>query len=224
MSDGLPIHIDDEERLAAEMSRELEALAVQSPAPSPIGFADRVMAAIAEEPLPQPVRAFTVALLAGRLGAALASVGDAWRVVVGGRATLGVRAQALALVLVVTGGSLAVAGGATVGAIGLLAAHPSPTPALTTPIPTPTPSPTTSPSPSPTPEPAETPETSATPEASPGANETPDANETPGASETRPPTGTPDSSETPEASKAPEPTQTSSPSPTGTDDHGGGDG
>ena len=101
----------------------------------PVGFADRVMAAVAHEPLPQPVRAFGAALVAGRLGAALRSIGDAWRVGTGGSTPLWLRAQALALVLVVAIGSLAVAGGATVGAIDLLSANQSPGPSPTAPCP-----------------------------------------------------------------------------------------
>ena len=227
MSDRRHVHIDDEERVAAVMSRELEALAALSAIQPPVGFTDRVMAAVAAEPRPQPVRAFGVALVGGHLGAALASVGDAWRVVVGGSTTLGVRAQALALVLVVTIGSLAVAGGATVGAIGLLTADPLPTPAQTTPLPTPTPSPTPTPTPSPSPEPTGMQGTNETPEASPDANETPDtskspdAGETPGTSKSPEPTGTREPSNTREPSRTPEPTETPSPSSTGTDDHGG---
>jgi hypothetical protein len=114
------IHPDDEERVATDMSRAIEALASEAGVRPPVDFADRVMAAIATEPLPQPVRAFGVALLAGGLNAAAASVGDAWRVVGGGLTPLAVRVQALALVLALTVASLAVAGGATVGAIGLL--------------------------------------------------------------------------------------------------------
>ncbi len=83
------------------MARELEALAAASHVKPAAGFADRVMNAVASEPLPQPARAFGAAVGARRLGAALASIGDAWRVVVSGPTPLAVRAQALALVLVV---------------------------------------------------------------------------------------------------------------------------
>ncbi|HEY6014158.1 MAG TPA: hypothetical protein VIU37_09120, partial [Candidatus Limnocylindrales bacterium] len=93
MSAGRPIHVDDETRLADEMARELEGVAERSHVTPAPGFADRVMASIASEPLPQPARAFGAAVTARRLGAALASIGDAWRVAVGGRAPLAVRAQ-----------------------------------------------------------------------------------------------------------------------------------
>ena len=231
MSGRPPIHIDDEERLAAEMGRELEAMAAQSTARPPAGFVDRVMAAVANEPLPQPARAFGVALAGRHLGAALASVVDAWRVVVGGPTPIGVRAQALALVLVVTVGSLLVAGGAAVGAIDLLNASPTHTPSPTTPLPSePLPSPSTSPSPSP----SVSPERS--PDASPGAIEAPERTETPGAtqrSETVTPsptaTGTDDHGGGSGGGGIPTPSptgedRTPSPTATGTDDHGGGPG
>lgn len=197
MSGRQPIHKDDEERVAEEMSRELEALAADSGIQSPVGFADRVMAAVAQEPLPQPARAFGIALGGRHLRAAVAAVGDAWRVVVRGSTPLGVRAQALALALVVTIGSLAVAGGAAVGAIDLLTANP-PTPSPTTPLPS-----ELQPSPSPSPTPSQV------PEPLPVASGTPDAAETP------------ELTETPGANQGP---RTATPSPTGTDDHGGGSG
>ena len=70
MSRELRILPSDEERLAAEMARELEAMTMTSGVVPSGDFTDRVMAAIAAEPVPQPVRAFGIALVAGRLGAA----------------------------------------------------------------------------------------------------------------------------------------------------------
>ena len=204
MSTGLPIHPNDEERVAAEMTRDLVGVAAEIDIRPPAGFADRVMAAIAAEPLPQPARAFGVALLGGRLRPAIASVGDAWRVVGGGPTPLVVRAQALALVLVVTIGSLAIAGGATVGAIDLLSAIAPVTPPPTTPAPT---GPVTSPLPSASP--------SSTPD--PARYASPDASPTPEATETAEPTPT----ETPATTERP---RTATPRPTPTDDHGGGSG
>lgn len=240
MTGQQPIHVDDEERMAAEMGRELEALAGQSSVTLRDGFADRVMAAVAREPLPQPARAFGAALAARRLGAALASVGDAWRVAIGGSTPLAVRAQALALVLVVTVGSLAVAGGATVGAIDLLNANHPPQPSPTTPLPS---GPLTSPSSSPTPSPSSSPEPTTESTPSPDATETPDGTDNPGANQptgttTPRPTGTDDhgGGGSGGGGETPRPTGTDdhggdgsggggeTPSPTGTDDHGGGDG
>ena len=130
------------------------------------------MAAVAAEPLPQPARAFGVALFAGRFRAAAASVGDAIRVIAGGSTPLAVRAQALALVLVLAIGSIAVVGGAAVGAIDLLTLNEVPTPSPMTPAPTELqPSPQLSPSPSLTPEPSPTPDVTETPE----PTETPEA-------------------------------------------------
>ena len=123
MIGNVPIHPDDEARVAMEMTRDLEGMAAEKGISPSAWFADQVMAAVALEPLPQPARAFKAALLSGRMRAAIASLGDARRVAGGGSAPVFVRAQALALVLVLTIGSLALAGGATVGAVGFLNAR-----------------------------------------------------------------------------------------------------
>jgi cell division septation protein DedD len=204
VSAGPLIHPDDEARVAAEMTRDLEGVAAEIDIRPPAGFADRVMAAVASEPLPQPTRAFRVALLGGRLRPAIASLGDAWRVAGGGSRPLIVRAQALALVLVVTIGSLAIAGGATVGAIDLLSAIAPVSPPPTTPAPT---GPVTSPLPSASP--------SSTPDTSRDAS--PDSSPTPEATETTEPTPT-------EMSAPTERPRTATPRPTPTDDHGDGSG
>lgn len=174
MSGPMPIHPDDEERIAAIMSRDLEGVAAESAIRPPAGFADRVMAAISAEPLPQPARAFGVALLGGRFRAATASVADAWRVVVGGSTPLGVRVQALALVLVVAVTSFAVVGGVAIGAMDVLNANHGPVPSPTTPIPS-----QLSPSPQPSQSPSLTPDPSFTPE----ATETSEPTETPRATQ-----------------------------------------
>jgi uncharacterized membrane protein YgcG len=198
VSGGQFLHPDDEERLSVEMGRELGAIAGDSAIVAPVGFSDRVMIAIAREPLPQPARAFGVALLAGHVRVAIAALGDAWRVAIGGSTPLGIRGQSLALVLVVGIGSLAVAGGAAVGAVDLLAQNPAVAPSPSTPLLSqPPPSAMPSPSPDPSPSPSSSPES--TPDASPTA-------EHPGAAET------------PRATLRP---RTPSPTATGTDDHGG---
>jgi uncharacterized membrane protein YgcG len=194
VSGPIPLHPDDEELAATSMSRDLEALAAETGIRPPVGFADRVMAAIAVEPLPQPARAFGAALLAGRFRAAVASVGDAWRVVVGKSAPLAVRGQALALVLVVAVASLGVAGGAAVGAMDLLSADQTPAPSPTTPLPS-----QGTPSPDSSRPPAIVPDESASPE----------------------PTETPEPSETPRPTQRP---GGGTAQPTPTDDHGGGSG
>jgi hypothetical protein len=163
---GRPPFDGDEEQIVREMTRELELLTGGTPAVPAEDFADRVMTAIADEPLPQPVRAFGLAVVAGRFRAAAAAVGDSWRVATSGFAPAAVRAQAFALVLVVAVATITVAGGATVGAINLLSPNgPTPTPAPTvSPAPSPSPSDepvidaSTGPTPSETVEPTETPE------------------------------------------------------------------
>src|SRR5262245_36211724 len=111
MNGGRFTDAHDDEWTADAMARELEGLAVTSRVAPGMDFADRVMAAVAVQPLPQPVRAFGVALAAGRLRAAVAALGDAWRVTTTGVAPAFVRAQALALVLLIGLLSLGVAGG-----------------------------------------------------------------------------------------------------------------
>jgi hypothetical protein len=125
--------------VAAEtrIARDLEAMTSQAAAlPSP-DFTDRVMLAIDLEPVPAPARAAGVALRRGALGAFLAAFSDAWRVATRSGFPRAVRAQALALVLVV--GALAAGSGvAAAGAVGLIRDDqglPSPAPSLEAPTP-----------------------------------------------------------------------------------------
>jgi uncharacterized membrane protein YgcG len=203
MTGGQFVHPSDEERIAADQARELEAMtmSITSAVKPSEGFADRVMEAIADEPLPQPVRAFGLALLGGHLRAAASAVGDAWRTISSAPAPMVVRAQALALVLVVLVGSVALAGGATVGAFGVLNGTP-PTPGPSVPPPS-----LEIPSPSP----------------SPSRESAPI--ETPGESSTAEPTDTPEATETPDANETNIPTvRPRTATPTATGDHGGGGG
>jgi hypothetical protein len=149
----------------SRIARDLEALASPGAPPVPAGFIDRVMAAIDAEPLPAPARAAGAALRRGAIGAFLASFSDALRVMVRPGFPSVVRAQALALVLVV-GGLAAGSGVAAAGAVGLIrddGGRPSPAPSLEAPtqvdvtpspsMPTPSteapsPDPSTSPAPS----------------------------------------------------------------------------
>ena len=158
-----PIHPGDEERLAAEMGRELELGDVHGIRPS-AGFADRVMAAIADEPAPQPAVMLGLALRRRRLGAALAAIGDSWRVAFGGPRPFAVRAQALALVLVVAVGVVGTGGAAVVGASRLLGLDATPQPSVQpAPVVSPSPSIDASPSPSPSPSPSISPSPSPRP-------------------------------------------------------------
>ena len=149
------------------VARELEAVAEREPSASP-DFTDRVMAAIAAEPTPQPTLVFGLALRAGRVGQSLRAIGDAWRVAFGSGRPLAVRGQALALALVVLIGAVGLGGGAAIGAARLLAPdttdEPTPTPSPVLPSPSPLPSPSLQPSPSPSP--------TATPEATESAEPT----------------------------------------------------
>ncbi len=199
MSGTRSIHPDDEDRIVRDMTDELEALKAGSVVSPGDGFTERVMTSIAAEPLPQPVRAFRLALVAGRLRAAASAVGDAWRVAMSGFAPVAVRAQALALVLAVSLGTVVVAGGATVGAINLLTPPQPPT------IPRPSPVPSVTPSPSPSPSLAPTDQASP----SDGAQPTNSAEPT----DTPEPTGTDDRGG-----------RTASPTATQTEDHGGSGG
>jgi hypothetical protein len=153
--DGVPgIH---PEELAAEtrLARDIEAVAARGGVAPTTGFADRVMGAIATEPVPAPVIAAGSALRHRQVGGFLRSLRDAFRVAFGGGFPAVVRAQAFALVLLVA----AFAGGsglATAGALGAFDDHASPSPSPS-PSPEPTqPSPTVPPQ-SPSPEPSATP-------------------------------------------------------------------
>ena len=116
-------------------------------------FTDRVMAAVAAEPPPRPVAAFGAAVMAVSLRRTLTAIGDAWRVALSGARPPAIRAQALALVLVVAIGTLGVGSAAVAGASALFAPAPSvapPSPAPSTVAPTPdrvSPTPSVTPSP-----------------------------------------------------------------------------
>jgi hypothetical protein len=161
---------------AAAMARDLEAIAERDTVPTG-GFSDRVMEAIVSEPTPQPTRVFGLALRARRIGAAVAAVGDAWRVTFGSGRPLAVRGQALALVLVVAVGLIGLGGGAAVGAARLLTPDVAPTPS---PMPSvaPSPPPSTAPSPSVEPSPSPTPTPDASPTDTGEPTETPEATAT----------------------------------------------
>jgi hypothetical protein len=147
---GVPDVAPDELVADRQVARRLEAAAESATVrPSP-DFADRVMAAIAAEPAPAPVRAAGAALRRGSLAAFLAAFRDAWRVSFGSGFPVAARAQALVLVLV-AGGVLAGSGVVTAGALGAFNRHGS-EPAPTTPA---TAAPTATSEPTATPEPPE---------------------------------------------------------------------
>lgn len=211
---GVPGLRPDELAAETRLARDLEAVAARDGITPSAGFADRVMGAIASEPLPSPAVAAGRALRHAALAGFLVSVRDAVRVAFSGGFPAAVRVQAFALVLLVvglTGGS----GYAAAGALGLLGDRSSPAPSLeapslppASPAPTDTPpatleAPSLSPSPSPSP--------SAGPTASPeDPTETPDA------------TGDGDDADTDEAGAA-VPAETTAPAttPKATDDSSG---
>jgi hypothetical protein len=191
------------------LGRELEALDA-TPAASPGGFADGVMAAIASEPTPRPSLAVPAAARARRPFALLAGVRDAFRVTFGGAsrpfgARLAAAPVALGALLLV--GSIGVLGA---GAAGVRLSGPrGPAPSVPVVAPPTLPSsaaPRLTPAPSAA-EPTQAP-TTAEPSPSPeegGADATaspaPRATTMPTAAPTRRPSAT----ETPHPSETPEP-------------------
>lgn len=220
-AEGVPA---DELASHTRVARELEGLAARTPVVSTPALTDRVMAAVAGEPAPAPARVAGRALRRRSLGGFLVALRDAWRVTLSPGFPMAVRAQAIALVLVVIG---AATGSAmvTAGALGLFDEQPpSPVPTITTPTPSPedtsaTPEGSTSPEPSESAEPSESPGES--PEPSDTAEPSSDGGSG-GASSTAQPT---DDNHTPEPTRTPSPTSTPhedshTPSPTSTPDGG----
>jgi hypothetical protein len=218
--DGVAGLTPDELAAETRLARDLEGIAARDGIRRSPDFADRVMGAIALEPVPAPVVAAGSALRHAALLGFLVSIRDAFRVTFSGGFPVAVRAQAFALVLLVVG-LTAGSGYAAAGALGLLdRSTPSPvvevptTPAETA-APTATPEATSeAPTPSASPEPSEGAEPSEAPEASEDPSETPEA--TDGGSSTTAPAAT----SRPTAKPTPRPKRT----PEATDDHGGDDG
>ena len=214
---------------ALAVARELESLSAADGIRPTDGFDDRVMAAIAVEPAPRLAVRPAGAVRGGRIGAFLLAVRDSWGVATSGGRPIGVRAQALAFVLlvVVSAGALTALTAVTVGSLVQHGSTPSPVPSVVAP-PTSEPGPTqpatlptTGPTPSETAEPSETPEATETAEPGDaggvgGAGATARPRETTGATRTPRPTETPEHEDTHSPGDTPE--------PTGTDDHGGSDG
>ncbi len=200
---------------ALTVARDLEAnLAAGDVHPSAT-FVDRVMGAVALEPLPQPAIAAGTALRGGRLGAMAAALADSWRVAFSGGRPFAVRAQAAAFVLIVVVAMGSLGGIAAVGAVRLLqpapsqvASPPPSVPVVTAPQPDRNPSiePSDRTGPTATPKPTDSEE----PEASEEPSETPEATETDKSS------GDGRGTQTPRPNRTPRPSET--------DDHGGGDG
>ena len=175
-------------------ARELEWLAASDDVGPGPDFADRVMAAVSREPAPRPLAAALGAARRRSPLAALAALGDLWRVAFTGGRPFAVRLPAMALVALLVVGSVG-AGALGAGALaGLLGRTPDSTPAL-----------------SPSPLAPSSPE----PDASPSPSESPTE------SESAEPSGQPSSSESPEPSDSLEPTDGPQAS-AATEDHSGG--
>jgi uncharacterized membrane protein YgcG len=141
-------------------ARDLESYAATGLAAPTVGFEDRVMAAIADEPMPRP---------AGR--GFLATVRDAWAIALGPGRPVTLRAQAFAMLLALAVAVGSVGSVAVIGAARLLGDQGPVPPTVPSPSPSPTPSPSiVSPSPSPSMTPSPTPPPS--PSASPIETET----------------------------------------------------
>ncbi len=163
----LDLDLDHESAELLATARDLEAYAATGLAAPIVGFEERIMAAIAVEPMPRPV--------AGR--GFVAAVRDAWASAFGEGRPLAVRAQAFALLLLLAVAVGSVGSVAVVGASRLLTPDVTPPPVLPSPSPLPTPS--VAPTPSPTPSLAPSP--------------TPSASIRPSPTETDEPSGTDDS-------------------------------
>ena len=196
------------------VARELERLDGGAIRPSD-GFTDRVLIAIANEPLPRPMAVAGLAARQGRVWAMLAALRDTWHVAWSGGRPLAIRAQAMAFVLLLVVAVGSVGAVSTVGALNLLfppISPPSLQPAPTVPLVT---SPPTEPSEDRTPSPEATPSPSAEP------TETPEPTKTAEPTDTPEPTDNPSHTERPGHTETPEPTDTHETDDSG-DSHGGG--
>lgn len=213
-ADGAPI--DDAEAAAMlGVARELETFASADTVAPTSGFEDRVMAAIATEAPPRPVA--TGGVLAGLLVA----FRDAWRITWSGDRPLVVRAQALALVLLVF---VAFGSAGTLAAVGVSRLlDDSSAPPTTEPSTGPSndqaspdrpasETPSISPAPSMSPESSERVEPSGSIEPSETPDGTDDGAGSPEPTRTPRPTAKP--THTAEASETPEPTETAEPTET----------
>jgi hypothetical protein len=157
---------------AMAAARRLESALDGAPVRASDGFADRLMAALADEPAPAPAGFLVPIRRRGLLGGFGLSVRQAWASLSAGRPAL-VRSAALAYVLVVAIAGVSIAGAATLGAasaFNMLGPGPTESPQPTAPEPTlGPPEPTVPPSISPTdappvtgpsPTPSETPDES----------------------------------------------------------------
>jgi uncharacterized membrane protein YgcG len=163
---GEPLTLVEQAR-ALSAARELEAAAMAAGVRPTPGFSERVMAAVATEPLPRPVAALGLAARQGRARAAFGALVDTWRLAWSGGRPLAARAQALAIVAVLVLAVVSVSGVAISGVVGMLGRStvvpPGPQLIVAPPSEEVSPSPTPSEEPSATPKPPANPEPTATP-------------------------------------------------------------
>jgi hypothetical protein len=145
---------------AMAIARRLEAAAmVALPTPASPGFADRTMAALADEPGPATIGFLTPLRRLGVFAGFGASIGQAWATLKRPGRPAFARAAALAYVLAVAAAGISLAGAATfgaAGAFGLLGPAPTQTP-TTTPAPVVAPAVTPEPIAEPTHQPSQEP-------------------------------------------------------------------
>jgi hypothetical protein len=163
--DDLGDRADADQRLIA---RDLRWLATSDDVGPRPGFVDSVMAAVSREPTPRPLAAVLGATRRRSPFAALAALGDVWRVAFSGGRPLAARLPAIALVVLLVLGSVGLGALGAGAAVGLLGQVPIATREVApTPLAAESPSVSPSPSPSPSPEPSE----AAEPSPVPGATE-----------------------------------------------------
>ncbi len=208
--DGVSGLAPDELASETRLARELEGTAARVSVRPSSDFTERVMAVVAKEPAAAPVLAARMALRHGSFGALLASIRDAWRVTVSPAFPMAMRAQAMAMVLLVAG-LAAGTGVVTAGALGVLDGdRPSPVTETTEPSVPVTEAPTAEPTAEPTQSPASI-EPSSSPDPSPSIEDGTD--EPAGSAE---PDKTPAPTKKPVATRTPSPTRTPTPTPTPT--------
>ena len=166
---GEPLRLVEQAQALAT-ARELEAAVMAADVRPTPGFSERVMAAVATEPLPRPVVAFGLAARQGRARAAFGALVDTWRLAWSGGRPLAARAQALAIVAVLVLAVASVSGVAIAGVAGMLGRStvvpPSPQLIVAPPSEKVSPSPKRSAEPSAPPKPPANPEPTATPKRS----------------------------------------------------------
>jgi hypothetical protein len=150
----IDLEIDPEGAELLATARDLESYAASGFVTPTVGFEDRVMAAIADEPMPRP---------AGR--GLIATARDAWTIAFGPGRPVAMRAQAFGMLLALALAVGSISAVAVVGASRLLSQGPTP-PTVPSPMPSPSPSPSMTPAPTPSP----STDPSATPTRAPSAS------------------------------------------------------